>query len=184
MAFSTAHRHIGERYGLLRVIGVERRKRSTMKQAETWACCHCDCGEYKWVILETLNNGSCRSCGCMHRVWGAAAIRTHGMSKSPEYAVWRSMIERCRNPNHRAYHNYGGRGIKVCPEWEQSFESFIASVGLRPSSDLEIERLDNNGHYEPGNVSWVTRSAQARNRRRRYKQPDGSLSATPQPSSP
>jgi hypothetical protein len=87
----------------------------------------------------------------------------HG--KTPEYRAWVSMLTRCFNPRSQQYPNYGGRGITVCPEWRNSFESFLRDVGLRPSANLSLDRRDNNGHYEPGNVRWANSQQQARNRR-------------------
>jgi hypothetical protein len=73
------------------------------------------------------------------------------------------MKYRCLNPNDHAYKDYGGRGIKVCDEWRRSYPAFIAHVGKRPSGDYHLDRIDNNGNYEPGNVRWATRSQQQRN---------------------
>jgi hypothetical protein len=82
-----------------------------------------------------------------------------------EYGVWRAMRDRCNRPNNKKYSDYGGRGIGVCKEWNKSFEAFYAHLGPRPSKDHSIERMDNDGNYEPGNVKWATRSEQMKNRR-------------------
>lgn len=84
---------------------------------------------------------------------------------TPEYRVWAGMKQRCTNPNKKDWADYGGRGISVCPEWFNDFGRFLADVGFRPSSNHSLERKDNNGNYEPGNVKWATAQEQARNRR-------------------
>ncbi len=91
---------------------------------------------------------------------------THGLSESPEYAVWAQAKARCENPSHKQYRHYGGRGISMAKEWSESFASFIAYVGLRPTEEHSIDRWPNNdGNYEPGNVRWTTTDQQNRNKR-------------------
>lgn len=98
---------------------------------------------------------------------------SHGESspgrRSPEYAAWCSMKSRCLNDKHRAYVSYGGRGIGVCARWQESFEAFLSDVGRRPSPVHSIDRINNDGHYEPSNVRWAPSSEQAKNRRRSPK---------------
>lgn len=85
---------------------------------------------------------------------------------TPEYKAWKDIIQRCTNPKNKRWDCYGGRGIKICHEWRQSYKSFLAHVGRRPSPKHSIDRIDNNGHYEPGNVRWTTHTQQLRNMRR------------------
>lgn len=100
-----------------------------------------------------------------------AVVRTHGESRpaSVEYRTWRHMLERCLNPDHPNYRYYGGRGITVCQRWQKSFETFVADVGRRPTNNLSLDRINNDGNYEPGNVRWATRAEQTRNRRPRVR---------------
>jgi len=101
-----------------------------------------------------------RSCGCLAR----QAAKTHGMVRAPEYGVWRNMYQRCTNPNNPQYHNYGGRGIKVCQRWRESFENFYADMGPRPSSQHSIDRINTNGDYTPSNCRWATPVQQSNNK--------------------
>ena len=86
-------------------------------------------------------------------------------NKTPEYATWERMKARCYMPNHNSYKNYGGRGIVVCDAWRNSFASFLSDMGKRPSENHSLDRINNDGNYEPGNCKWSTAKDQARNRR-------------------
>lgn len=159
----------GQRFGFLVVTG---RARGT-SGAFGWTV-RCDCGRDAWASGSALRKGAKRSCGCQHRRLQSEAKRSHGRSGTPIYRVYYAMVQRCTDAKARSYPRYGGRGIRVCERWLESFDAFLADVGDRPSPLHEIERIDNDGHYEPGNVTWATRTQQQRNTsRNRVVEADG-----------
>jgi hypothetical protein len=127
--------------------------------------CRCECGVERVVQTGNLNAGVSRSCGCLRDEETRVRETTHGMIHTPEYQTWQAMRSRCGNPNNHCYSQYGGRGIRVCQEWQDSFEAFFAHVGKKPSAAHTIERINNDGHYEPGNVKWATAAEQSLNKR-------------------
>src|SRR5690554_5561079 len=116
-------------------------------------------------ITKQQRRGVVASCGCKRRESIGNRNRRHGMSKSPAYAVWRSMLGRCLNPSHQAWENYGGRGITVCERWQEGFEPFWADMGPTYQPGLTLERRDNGKGYSPENCKWATPQQQNRNRR-------------------
>jgi hypothetical protein len=155
---------IGQRFGRLVVTA----RADDMDRKPGWLC-RCDCGNWKAVRGSDLRNGATQSCGCLRNDRVRAVITTHGgKSRSgadPEYAVWAAMRQRCKHPNRPDFKYYGGRGISVCDQWQNSYATFRTDMGPRPSPRHTIDSIDTNGNYEPGNCRWATWSEQRRNTR-------------------
>lgn len=136
-------------------------------RAFMWVC-ECACGAVVEINGTKLRNGHTRSCGCLAKDTASELNRSHGMSGTTTYSAWLAMWARCTNSNGVGWHNYGGRGIKVCARWRK-FENFLKDMGERPES-LTLERVNNDKGYSPGNCTWATRAEQNRNQRR-WKRP-------------
>lgn len=159
---------VGEAFSRLTVIELIPSPRDPEgKQDAGKAVCKCICGTIRTTHLSSLVSGKTKSCGCLKRDVGATLNLTHGQSKtgkrSPEYGVWCNIKTRCYNPKAEERHRYGGRGIRMFPAWKFDFSAFFAYVGKRPSPRHSLDRIDNDGNYEPGNVKWATKEEQARN---------------------
>ena len=173
---STAIDMIGQTFGKLTVIedaGADKHKQ------KIWLC-ECDCGNTTIVTGYALRKGHTRSCGCLIRPGYSAKGRytvkagtesssyKHGSSNSKLYKAWSDMKSRCNNQNHRSYHNYGARGIRVCDEWSENYQTFYEDVSELPyfnEPGYSLDRIDNDGNYEPGNVRWADRVTQLNNKR-------------------
>lgn len=127
--------------------------------------CRCDCGKITTKTGGVLIRETVRSCGCLRRQTAAQLKLSHGACHTREYQAYSKAKSRCVNPDHPRFADYGGRGIQFN---FHSFEEFIAEIGPRPSNVHSLDRRDNNGHYETGNVRWATRSEQRRNQRDRH----------------
>jgi hypothetical protein len=144
----------GQRFGLLNVISQSKH----IGRRIAWLC-RCDCGTELIVAANNLSSGHTRSCGCVRK----GVNKRHGMSETAEYRSWCKMKARCYDRNDKRYQNYGGRGIAVCSRWRNSFENFFEDMGPRPEG-YSLERIDNDGIYEPSNCIWVPIENQSRNR--------------------
>lgn len=164
----------GCRFGRLEVL-----ERAAAEGRPTRWLCRCACGTTKVIRGGDLRSGATRSCGCALSDAAKARVAVHGVPdntrhghgahragrRTPTYVVWSNLIQRTTNPRHPYWDSYGGRGITVCDRW-RDFSNFLADMGEKPDG-LTIDRIDNDGGYEPGNCRWATWSQQRRNQRRR-----------------
>ncbi len=161
----------GDQYGKLTIVkevephiepsGIKRRRFE----------CKCDCGNIIKVNLNSLRTNNTKTCGCIKKeigfVLGKKSFTTHGFSKVKEYRTWSDMKQRCHNPKNKRYNDWGGRGIKVCERWKNSFENFLDDMGKKPGKEYSIDRINNDGNYEPSNCRWSTSKEQINNQRKK-----------------
>lgn len=153
----------GNQFGMWTVLS----KGETRYSTRVYWLCACACGKQNQVSGVHLVAGRSTNCGCSKASGARNGQFKHGKSGTDEHNIWMRMIDRCTNPNNPGWPLYGGRGIKVCDRWGNSFEAFLEDMGPRPSKAHSIDRHpDKNGGYEPGNVRWATPKEQARNLRK------------------
>lgn len=154
----------GNKYNRLTVIS----EQPIIREKKTYWLCKCDCGNETTTRADQLKSGHTTSCGCQKKESVSAALikrnTKDGLRFHPMYNMWAKMKDRCCNEKNKSFKDYGGRGIVVCERWRDSFKSFIADMGERPTIKHEIDRIDNDGNYQPGNCRWVLRLENARNK--------------------
>ena len=157
----------GKKFGKLEVIGVH-----DTGSRKTYYVCQCDCGNVKVVRADSLISGATKSCGCIKKEQdktNLTANHRHKMSGTRIYETWQDMKRRCYNNQNARYDRYGGRGITVCQEWLNNFQSFYDwAINNGYSDNLTIDRIDNDGNYEPSNCRFITIKEQMLNKRNNH----------------
>ena len=152
-----------QKFGKLTVI---KRVENDKHYHKKWLC-KCDCGNYKEVLQSCLLSGSTKSCGCLRLEINKTLKRNkkHGLSNTRLHKTWRGILDRITNPKNKQYSYYGGRGISICDEWKNDFKAFYDwAMSNGYADNLTIDRIDNNGNYEPSNCRWATYKIQNRNK--------------------
>lgn len=154
----------GQRFGRLVVQQATEKRR---QGCVIWLCI-CDCGKQVEAKSGALQSGNTKSCGCLRSDSTKRTKTIHGRAHTRIAHVWTAMNQRCFNQSNKSYPDYGGRGIAVCDEWRDSFEAFYDYVSKLPhfgEPGYSLDRINNEGNYEPGNIRWATRTEQSQNRR-------------------
>lgn len=149
---------VGNTYGRLTVIS----KDVTGSSGQIKWKCGCACGNTVIVRGDSLRSGATLSCKCLNNEIASNLFTKHGMYKTPTYRSFYNMLHRCYKASHKNFDNYGGRGIKVCDRWKDSFDNFFSDMGEKPIG-MTLDRINNDKNYDPDNCRWATQKVQSRN---------------------
>lgn len=166
---------IGEKYSRLTVLRKGTDYVSPNGRKETKYVCQCECGTVKEIRTSALRSGYTKSCGCLNKELSRKQFTTHGKTDSKEYKTWCGIKQRCFNPNSDYYSIYGGRGITMCLEWQNSFEAFYSDMGDCPNPNYSIDRINPDDNYCKSNCRWVSNESgiQAINQRKKKSNTSG-----------
>jgi hypothetical protein len=155
----------------LTVISTANPRITKQGRKQSMSLCRCECGNQIITRNAELERGGSKSCGCLTVEKSKQRLLKHGFSRSLTGKSIRAAHSRCNNKKHVAYKNYGGRGITIDPEWVKNPQLLIDEIGPRPCVEYTLDRIDNDGNYEKGNVRWATKRQQAQNKRRKVRDP-------------